>query len=131
MGKSEIATLIIVGTLIVMDYLTGVGKAIKAKDVDSQVMREGLWHKSAYVGVIALALLLEHGQGYLDLGYTLPVVTPACTYIAVTEIASILENLSALNPELASNKIMQIFRQNEPRQHGKHKADPSSSDDEQ
>lgn len=126
MSNTEIATLIIVAVLIVMDYVSGIGKAIKAKDVDSQIMREGLWHKSAYVGVIALALLLEHGQGYLDLGYTLPVVTPACTYIAVTEIASILENLSALNPELANNKIMQIFRQNEPPSEGKHKADSNN-----
>ena len=123
MNKTELATLVIVGVLIIMDYVSGVGKAIKAKDIDSQIMREGLWHKSAYVGVIALALLLEHGQTYLDLGYTLPVVTPACTYIAVTEIASILENLSALNPELANNKVMQIFRQNVPEQQGKHKAD--------
>lgn len=129
MQKSELATLIIVAVLIVMDYVSGVGKAIKSKDVDSQVMREGLWHKSAYVGVIALALLLEHGQTYLDLGYTLPVVTPACTYIAVTEIASILENLSALNPELANNKVMQIFRQNVPEQQGKHKADQRSDDE--
>lgn len=110
MDKTEIAALTVTGVLIVMDYLTGVAKAVAMKDIDSSMMRDGLWHKAAYVMVIALAEIIEHGQEMVDLGFTVPLIVPACVYIVVTETASILENLAAINPELASSPVLQLFR---------------------
>lgn len=123
MTDTELATLSIVGILIVLDWVSGLAKAAKAKDLQSEKMRQGLWHKTGYLLVIALAEVLDHGQIYMDLGIAIPVLTPVCVYISVTEISSILENASALNPELQSNSIMQLFRQNDQRKQGKHQAD--------
>lgn len=110
MDRTEIAALAITCVLIVMDYLTGLAKAIAQKDIDSTKMRDGLWHKAAYVAVIVLAEVIEHGQEAVDLGFTVPLIVPACVYIVVTETASILENLGQINPELADSPILQLFR---------------------
>ena len=106
MDRTEIAALVITCVLIVMDYLTGLAKSVVNKDIDSTKMRDGLWHKATYVAVIVLAEIIEHGQEAVDLGFTVP----TCVYIVLTETASILENLSQINPELADSPVMQLFR---------------------
>lgn len=110
MDRTEIAALVITCVLIVMDYLTGLAKSVVNKDIDSTKMRDGLWHKAAYVAVIVLAEIIEHGQEAVDLGFTVPLIVPTCVYIVLTETASILENLSQINPELADSPVMQLFR---------------------
>lgn len=113
MQQTELAALIIVAALIVMDYMAGLAKAFHAHDVSSVKMREGLWHKGSYIGVMALAELIEHAQPYLDLGFTVPLVIPAAAYISITEITSIIENLGELNPELKNSPLIDLFRTNE------------------
>ncbi len=110
MDRTEIAALVITCVLIVMDYLTGLAKSVVNKDIDSTKMRDGLWHKATYVAVIVLAEIIEHGQEAVDLGFTIPLIVPTCVYIVLTETASILENLSQINPELADSPVMQLFR---------------------
>lgn len=110
MQQTEIAALIIVAVLIVMDYATGLMKAIHAHDISSEKMREGLWHKSGLVLVMLLAEIVEHAQKFIDLGFTVPLVVPAGVYIAVTEITSILENIGELNPELVDSPVLKLFR---------------------
>lgn len=110
MAQTELAALCIVAVLIVFDYASGLLKAIMQHDVSSTKMRDGLWHKCGFVLVMALAEIIEHAQVYLDLGYTVPLVVPAGVYIALTEISSILENLSEINPEIAGSPLLQLFR---------------------
>lgn len=101
----------IVAGFIVLDVVTGFTQAVVNKTVDSSVMRLGLWHKSAYVLAIILALLCEYSTAYLDLGFTLPITLPICAFIAMTETVSIIENLGKINPELISNGFLDIFSQ--------------------
>lgn len=109
MDRAEIAALGITCVLIVMDYLTGLCKAVKQKDIDSTKMRDGLWHKAAYVLVVVLAEIIEHGQEMVDLGFTVPLIVPACVYIILTETASILENLAEINPEMKDSPLLELF----------------------
>lgn len=95
--------------LILFDFLSGILKAAKAENISSTVMREGLYHKGAYVGIVALAYVAQWGCAHMDLGYTVPLVPAACVYISLTEITSILENLCELNPELKNNPVFKIF----------------------
>ena len=115
--SSEITALGITFALIIIDYLTGIAKAIKNKDVSSEKMREGLWHKASYLIVLILAEIIEHGQHVVDMGFTMPILIPACVYIVVTELASILENLGEINPELQNSPILQLFRSNKEATH--------------
>lgn len=110
MEKQETIAFGIVFVMIVMDYLTGLMKAIHAHDVSSEKMREGLWHKGGFVLVMVIAEIIEHAQLVLDIGYAVPIIVPAATWIIITETSSIIENIGALSPELANSPIMKLFR---------------------
>ena len=102
---------IVVVTLlfIVMDIATGFAQAVSTKTLDSSEMRDGLWHKSGFIGVMLLAALGEFAMGYLDLGFEVPLFIPVCVFICVTEVVSIFENLCKLSPELANSKLAALF----------------------
>lgn len=101
--------LIVVLIFIILDVVTGIIKAVMKKELNSTVMRNGLFHKSAFLLAIAFAYACEYGMVFLDLGFTMPIVAAVCIYICLTETVSILENLGAINPELANNKFMELF----------------------
>lgn len=94
---------------MLIDIVTGSLKAHMNKMVKSGKMREGLYHKSAYVCIIVLALLCENAMNVIDIGFALPLVTPCCAYIIATEIVSILENIQEINPELKNNPLFNMF----------------------
>lgn len=108
--QTEIVALAVTTAMIVLDYLTGIAKAVYAGSISSGKMREGLWHKFSYVIVVVLAEIIEHAQTVLPLGFDIPLVVPAAVYIILTEIASILENLTEINPGLKENPVMNLFR---------------------
>lgn len=100
---------IIVGIAILLDIATGFTQALYNKSVSSEKMRSGVYHKLSYLFAVAIAYYIEHAMSYLDLGYTMPLVIPACTYIVVTELVSIIENLKQLNPELKDSGIFKLL----------------------
>lgn len=105
-------TLLIPALFIFMDILTGVVQAIKNKTLSSTIMREGLYHKLGYVLTVALGGLCEWGIIFLDLGFTTPLVMPICVLICLTETLSIIENISRINPDLATIGIFDFFSKN-------------------
>ena len=104
--------LVAVMVFILLDVVTGINKAVMSKGLNSTVMRDGLFHKSAFLLAIALAYACEYGMLYLDLGFSMPIVGAVCVYICLTETVSILENLGSINPELANSKFMKLFASN-------------------
>lgn len=110
MQQTEIASLSTVAVFILLDYVTGLMKAVMHKDISSEKMRLGLWHKSGLILVMLLAEIVERAQAFIDMGFTLPLIVPAAVYISVTEISSILENLGEINPEIKSSPLLQLFR---------------------
>ena len=99
----------VVAMFILLDMISGLMQAIKNKVVSSSLMRNGIIHKFSFVLAIALAYACEYGMIYLDLGFTVPIMTTTCVVICLTELVSILENLGKLNPELQNKKFMHIF----------------------
>ena len=109
MDKTMLFSFVVVAALIVLDIITGVLKAVETRTMNSSKLRTGLYHKGAFIGVIVLAVIVEWGSGFLQLGFRLPIVTPVCVYVALTEIVSAFENLCEINPELRGSKIAVIF----------------------
>ena len=109
-------TLIIAITciFIIFDIVTGIAGGVKEKALNSSALREGLWHKSGFIGLILLAYILQVASLYVDLGFEIPSITVICIYIILTECVSIFENLCILNPEIANSPLGQIFK-NTPR----------------
>lgn len=115
----ELIVIGIVFLLVLIDYITGVVAAIMQGELSSKKMREGLGHKFSYLAVICVALIVEYGSGYINLGIELPVFVPVCTGVCLTEITSIIENCVKINPELSSSNILNIFNINKKENNGK------------
>lgn len=113
MPTHELVVIGIVFLLVLIDYVTGVVNAIMHGKLSSKRMREGLGHKFTYLAVICVALIVEYGSDYINLGIELPVFIPVCAGICLTEITSIMENCAKINPELSSSNILNIFNVNE------------------
>ena len=96
--------------LSAFDIVTGWIKAIASHSFSSTKMREGLLHKIVLVLVIFLAIILQGFTAHIgDTGWNIPLVSPVCLYIAVMEVASVLENVKAAYPELADTKLFSLF----------------------
>lgn len=108
-GDGEVWAMCMAGLFILLDVVFGLTKAAKAGQLSSAKMREGLWHKAAFVGVVALACVVQIGSAHLDMGFDVPLIIPACVYIVLNEIMSIVESLVELNPELKGSKLLGLF----------------------
>lgn len=102
--------LIATGVLIIGDYVTGMAKAIVQRNVSSQTMRDGLWHKFAYVMVVGLAAFLQIASQHINLGYDVPLIPLVCGFIVLIEVSSIIENLAEVNPEIKDSKLLEFFK---------------------
>ena len=112
MTTAELCALGLCAALIVLDYATGVAAAMMHGELQSSKMREGLWHKLGEVGAIILAYLVAQEGHYIGLPYQVDLLVPAVIiWISVMEVASVLENLALLNPDLGESSFLQIFRQ--------------------
>lgn len=94
---------------MLLDIVSGFAQACKNNCIDSQKLKEGLWHKCGFILAIAFACLCEFTMQFVDLGFTVPLQTAVCVYIILTEVVSILENLAKISPELANSKFMELF----------------------
>lgn len=111
MEETYAVTIGVVALLIVLDVVSGWSSAIATKSIDSSKMRNGLWHKLAYVFAIALAGILEWSftEFHINFGIDVPVLMPVCLYIGVTEISSIIENIAIINPDLIGSPVFSLF----------------------
>lgn len=106
---------IIIAMGIFLDIVTGITQAFYHKTLDSKILRNGMFHKLSYVFAIVLALFLEYACQYLDLGFEPTIFIPLAVYITITEMVSILENITRLNPELAESPIFNLLSSNKNR----------------
>lgn len=102
---------------IIVDYVTGVAKAILQDNLNSKKMREGLGHKFAYFILVLTAWFIDMVNLHIQIG--LPVSVFVCTVggISLIELTSILENITAINPELKNAPFMSVFAQNNTPKH--------------
>lgn len=107
---------LIVCGFVLYDWLIGIIKAFATHSYDSTKMRTGLWHKTAIIAVMVLAYAMEIATGLMDFsavgwtpGTTLPVSVVVGAYIVLMEAGSGIENIIAINPELAGKPFWQHF----------------------
>ena len=107
---------LVMTVFIVLDVVFGLCKAFATHSFDSGVMRQGLWHKCALIGVAIMAYLVEITTQFMDftavglpVDFTLPVVGAVTGYVIIMEIGSILESLVQINPELSNGPIIGQF----------------------
>lgn len=104
--------IVLIFILMCFDFITGFAKGAKNGDIQSAKMREGLWHKAGFIGLVILAIIWEVVVMWINFDSTLqgvglivpefPAVTVVCAFIALIELVSIVENLCVLNPHIAT-----------------------------
>lgn len=96
-------------TFNLLDLLTGIVSAIKGKEIKSSKLRDGLFKKVGFILCYALAWCMD-SYGYI-IGFDLSVrILPVVVlYSCTTELVSILENISKINPDLLPDKLMEMF----------------------
>lgn len=114
--RSAIMIIVIALGFIVLDFITGLVKAVETKTFTSTKMRQGLYHKVGLMLCIILGVLVDFAQRYMDLGVSIPVTAAICVYICLMEISSILENVCKINPQLKLGKLTAIFGNDEERE---------------
>lgn len=100
---------LIVAILIVLDIVSGFIQGVVNKKVDSAYMLRGLIRKSGIVLGLILAGVCEYGMLYIDLGFTIPMVSGVVIFVCVMEIVSIIENIIKIDPRFQNNKFLSIF----------------------
>ena len=95
--------------LILVDYITGLAKAVKNRSVSSSVMREGLLRKFVYYLVAITAMIIDFESKRIDLGFSLPLFIPTIIAISLIEVSSIMENAGEIDPELKTSGIFNLF----------------------
>ncbi len=94
---------------IALDFITGLIQALATGTFSSSVMRQGLFHKLGLLLCMALGILVDYAQTWLELGATVPVAGAVCAYIVIMEIGSSLENICKINPDLLPDKLTALF----------------------
>lgn len=94
---------------IFFDFVTGTFKAVKQGNWDSSVMREGLINKATEIVAYALMVSCQFYLPVVGVDISgVPIVQITSLYLAIMEIGSSLENIGAVNPEVA-NVLKPIF----------------------
>ena len=121
MTQSDMWCAIAVLFFVTLDYITGVIKATIQDNLSSKKMKEGLGHKLTYLILELTAWFIDTLNMHLCLGFPVNVFICTTSGICLIELTSILENITAINPELENAAFMSVFAQNNNKP--KHKED--------
>jgi toxin secretion/phage lysis holin len=115
LNKSEVIKVEIYAPIIValsfngLDLLTGIISAIRLQELKSSRLRDGLFKKVGFILCYFLAWIMDNYGSIV--GFKLPVdILPVIIlYVCTTELVSILENITKINPDILPDKLMQMF----------------------
>lgn len=102
-------TILFVVLFVALDVILGFLAAVRAHDVQSSKMRDGLLRKCANIFVPILGLLLDMTGHYLQLGLPVNLMSIAAGYVIMMEAISILENLHKINEHLVPDIIGKLL----------------------
>lgn len=97
-----------------LDLITGIIGAIRdGEQIKSSKLRDGLFKKVGFVFCYTLGILINYAENFLSLPFGVDLVPVICTYAIVTEVVSIIENISKINPDMLPDKLKELIGYNE------------------
>ena len=91
------------------DITTGLISAIKNKDIKSAKMRDGLFKKVGFIACYSLAYLVDNYGSYVGFNLSVKVLPIILLYTVTTELISIIENISKINPDIIPEQLEKFF----------------------
>ena len=108
--EPECWAIIVAAVMMAFDVLTGLLGAVVRHDFQSSKMRDGIGHKAMLVLVVALAVVVQGATDHIgDMGWSVPLIVPACVYIIVMEVASVLDTVAVTYPDVADSPLFHLF----------------------
>lgn len=93
-----------------LDFLTGMVKGWKTDGgLNSTKLRDGLFKKIGFVLCYLLAYLINYAGHYIDLGVNVNLLPVVCGYVILTEIVSIIENISEINGNIVPDVLKKLI----------------------
>lgn len=102
--------LVLILTMIILDWISGICEAWYKGELSSSKMREGLFHKFAEMGLIMLSKLIDYGCEWLGIYTGVNFYSIVCIYIFIMETRSIYENLKGINSKIKIEEIEDLER---------------------
>lgn len=93
-----------------IDFLTGFIKAVKLHTVSSAKMRDGMFKKIGFIMCYIIAIVIDQYGSYVGFSLSFTILPVIVAYAIATELVSILENISKINPDLKIGKLKDIFQ---------------------
>lgn len=93
-----------------LDLITGIIGAIRdGEQIKSSKLRDGLFKKVGFIFCYTLAIVINYAKTFLTLPFGVDLVPVICTYAIVTEVVSIIENISKINPDILPDKLKELI----------------------
>ena len=105
----QLAPIIVAVVFHALDLITGLIGAVRNKDINSAKMRDGLFKKVGFIFCYVLAFLMDNYGAEIGLKIGVSVLPIIVLYAVTTEIVSIIENISKINPDLVPETLKQLF----------------------
>lgn len=110
MGNME--AIVVALSLNLFDLISGFVGAIKNKDIKSSKLRDGMFKKVGFIFCYVLAYILDTEGNAIGFSVGVKLLPIIITYVCVTEVVSILENISNINSDLLPETLKDLFRIN-------------------
>lgn len=94
------------------DLLTGIIGAVREHNLQSAKMRDGLFKKIGFLCCYVLSILLDTQSESIGLELHVKILPIIIVYAVTTELISITENISKINPDLLPDKLLRLFHIN-------------------
>lgn len=97
-----------------LDLITGIIGALRnGEQIKSIKLRDGLFKKVGFIFCYTLGIVINYAENYLALPFGVDLVPVICTYAIITEVVSIVENISKINPDILPDKLKDLIGYNE------------------
>lgn len=96
-----------------LDLITGIVGAIRdGEQIKSSKLRDGLFKKVGFIFCYMLGIVINYAETFLTLPFGVDLVPVICTYAILTEVVSIIENISKINPDILPDKLKELIGYN-------------------
>lgn len=96
-----------------LDLVTGIVGAIRnGEQIKSSKLRDGLFKKVGFIFCYTLGVLINYAGNLLSLPFGVDLVPVICTYAIITEVVSIIENISKINSDILPDKLKELIGYN-------------------
>lgn len=110
MGNME--AIVVALSLNLFDLISGFVGAVKNKDIKSSKLRDGMFKKVGFIFCYVLAYLLDSEGNAIGFSVGVKLLPIIITYVCITEVVSILENISKINSDLMPEALKDLFHIN-------------------